>query len=63
MTCRFTKQIDATYQSILEKLEQSEPDLANLAQEYQQVAQRDYFHSKLGQQVRSRLMAARGDEQ
>jgi hypothetical protein len=63
LTCRFTKQIDATYQSILEKLEQSEPDLANLAQEYQQVAQRDYFHSKLGQQVRSRLMAARGDEQ
>ena len=63
LTCRFTKQVDTTYQTLLEKLEQPEPDLANLAQEYQQVTQRDYFHSKLGQQVRSRLMAARGDAQ
>lgn len=63
LTCRFTQQVDTTYQTLLEKLEQPEPDLANLAQEYQQVTQRDYFHSKLGQQVRSRLMAARGDAQ
>lgn len=63
LTCRFTQQVDTTYHTLLEKLEQPEPDLANLAQEYQQVTQRDYFHSKLGQQVRSRLMAARGDAQ
>lgn len=63
LTCRFTQQVDTAYQTLLEKMEQPEPDLAALAQEYQQVAQRDYFHSKLGQQVRARLMAARGDAQ
>lgn len=63
LTCRFLQQVDTGYQTLLEKLQQPEPDLVNLAQEYQQVAQRDYFHSKLGQQVRSRLLAARGDEQ
>lgn len=62
LTCRFTKQVDTAYQSLLEKLDESEPNLAALAQEYQQIEQRDYFHSTLGQQVRTRLLAARGDD-
>lgn len=63
LTCRFTKQVDSAYQSLLEKLDQPEPNLAALAQEYQQVAQRDYFRSTLGQQVRERLLATRGDDE
>ena len=62
LTCRFSKQIDAAYQILLERIEQPEPNLSVLAQEYQQIAQRDYFHSQLGQQVRTRLLASRGDE-
>ena len=62
LTCRFTKQVDTAYQTLLDQFEQPEPNLAALAQEYQQTVQRDYFHSALGQQVRARLLAARGDE-
>lgn len=58
----FTKQVDIAYQSILERLKQPEPNLAVLAQEYQQIVQRDYFHSKIGQYVREKLLASRGDE-
>ena len=63
LTCRFTKQVDAAYQSLLEKLDLPEPNLATLSQEFQQIVQHDYFQSPLGQQVRARLLAARGDEQ
>ncbi len=62
LTCRFTRQVDVVYQTLLEKMEQPKTSLSALAQEYQQVAQRDYFHSQFGQQVRIRLLAARGDE-
>jgi len=62
LTRRFTKQVDTAYHSLLEKLEQPEPNLAALAQEFQQIEQRDYFHSTLGQQVRARLLTARGDD-
>lgn len=62
LTCWFTKQVDIAYQSLLEKLEQPRPNFTALAQEYQQIAQRDYFHSTLGQQVYTRLLAARGDD-
>ncbi|MRR29014.1 ChrB protein [bacterium] len=61
LTSRFTKQVDIAYQTMLDQLGQSEPNLVALAQEYQQIIQRDYFHSALGQQVRNRLLAARGD--
>jgi hypothetical protein len=53
--------VDIAYQTMLDQLGQSEPNLVALAQEYQQIIQRDYFHSALGQQVRNRLLAARGD--
>lgn len=58
----FSKQVDAAYQILLSKLDQAEPDLMSLAQEYQQIQHRDYFHSILGQQVRERLLAAHGVE-
>jgi hypothetical protein len=58
----FSKQIDAVYQGLLNRLEQPEADLSAPAQEYQQVQQRDYFQSRIGQQVRARLLSARGEE-
>ena len=48
------------YQEILEELSQEEPDLIALSRKYQQVRAQDYFHSETGQQVRVRLMSARG---
>ena len=62
LTLFFAKQVNVAYQSLQEKLIQPGPNLAALAQEYQQIAQRDYFHSELGQQIRARLLKARGDE-
>ena len=62
LTLFFGKQVNVAYQSLQEKLIQPGPNLAALAQEYQQIAQRDYFHSELGQQIRARLLKARGDE-
>ena len=62
LTCLFTKQTDSAYQTLIVKLEQPNSDLMALAQEYQQIQPRNYFHSNLGQQVRERLLAARGGE-
>jgi hypothetical protein len=62
LTLFFAKQVNVAYQSLQEKLNQPGPNLAALAQEYQQIAQRDYFHSELGQQIRARVLTARGDE-
>ncbi len=62
LVIQFTKQIDVAYQVMLTRFEQPDTDLTALAQEYQQIQQRDYFHSRIGQQVRKRFLAARGEE-
>ncbi|MRS02556.1 ChrB protein [bacterium] len=62
LVLQFTNQVNVAYQAIINRLAQPQPDMATLAQEYQQVNQRDYFHSELGQQLRERLLTARGDE-
>ncbi len=58
----FSKQTDTSYQALLARFEAPDPDLAALSQEYQQIRQRDYFHTRVGQQVRERLLSARGEE-
>ena len=58
----FTQQVENEYRRILAALAAVEPDLAALARQYQQAQANDYFGSPLGQQVRSALLAARGDE-
>lgn len=63
LTRLFTGQVETAYRALLEKLSRPDPDAASLAQEYQQIAQRDYFHSPLGQEVRARFLAVRGDEE
>ena len=60
LTCLFSNQIDLAYQALLAKCDQPDCHLTALAQEYQQISLRDYFHSTLGQQVYERLLAARG---
>jgi hypothetical protein len=57
---QFQARVDVAYQEILEELSQEEPDLIALSRKYQQVRAQDYFHSETGQQVRIRLMSARG---
>lgn len=58
----FSSQVDKAYQEVWMKLEQADADSRKLAQAYQQIRQRDYFQSALGQQVRERLLALREDE-
>ncbi len=57
---QFQARVDATYQEILDELEQDNADLVALSRKYQQVRAQDYFYSELGRHVRERLMSARG---
>ena len=57
---QFQARVDATYQEILDELEQDNADLVALSRKYQQVRAQDYFYSELGRHVRERLMNARG---
>jgi hypothetical protein len=58
---KFNKQVDDVYVKLLKKLEKSGADLQEISQQYQQTAAQDFFHSKLGLQVRDKLMAGRGE--
>ena len=60
LTRRFLERVDAIYREILQELAQEDADLVMLSRKYQQTRAQDYFHSVLGQQVRDRLLAARG---
>ncbi len=61
---QFVEQVEAAYQEVRAGLAHRERDLAALAQQYQQVRQKDYFGSKLGQAVYHALLAAReGDDE
>jgi len=58
----FLEQVNQAYREILTALQQSNPDLAALARQYQQTIVKDYFHSELGQRVCEALISARGGE-
>ncbi len=57
---QFLTKVDAAYEEILADLEKGNTDLVALSRRYQQVRAQDYFHSELGQQVRTKILAARG---
>ena len=57
---QFLEKVEAIYRDILAELEQEDADLVALSRKYQQTRAQDYFQSALGQQVRDRLLAARG---
>ena len=59
---RFSSQVDKAYQEILTKMDKLDADPGKLSQLYQQVRQRDYFHSPVGQLVRGKLLAVREGE-
>jgi hypothetical protein len=63
LSCLFSKHVDLAYHALLMKCGGSDSNWTALAQEYQQISLRDYFHSPLGQQVREQLLAARGGDE
>jgi hypothetical protein len=57
---QFREQADQAYGEILKQLGKRKPDLEALSRQYQQVRQRDYFHSQVGEEVRTVLLSKRG---
>jgi hypothetical protein len=57
---QFREQADQAYGEILKELGKRNPDLEALSRQYQQVRQRDYFHSQVGEEVRTVLLSKRG---
>lgn len=56
---QFEEPVEVAYREILQGIKGSKHDLAGLSKRYQQVQTRDFFHHKLGQQVRDKLLAAK----
>lgn len=57
---QFQSEVESIYRAILQSLKRKKPDLADLSRKYQQALAQDFFESKLAQQVRDALLAARG---
>ena len=62
ITQKFTEQVDMVYSELLNKLKKNRVDLQEIARQYQQTAAQDFFHSKLGIQVREKLTSKRGEK-
>ena len=62
ITGQFTAQVDTVYSDLLKKLEKPRANVEEIARQYRQVASQDFFHSKLGQQVREKLTSKRGEK-
>lgn len=61
LVSQFVEQVNGEYAELLKKLNRKNPDLAELSRQYQQIQGKDYFDSDVGQQVRERLMALKGE--
>ena len=59
---KFIKQVDAIYADLLKQLKKSKPDVQEIATAYQQAVSQDFFHSKLGLQLRNKLASKRRGE-
>lgn len=59
---QFNEQVDAAYADLLKRIKKSRPDLQEISRQYQQIAAQDFFHSKLGQEVRKKLTFKRGEK-
>ena len=62
LTQRFNEQVDAIYSDLLKKLEKPRADLQEISRHYQLTTSQDFFHSKLGLQVREKLTSRRGEK-
>jgi hypothetical protein len=58
---QFQEQVDKLYSDLLKRLEKPRTDVQEIARDYQQAASQDFFHSRLGQLVREKLTAKRGE--
>ncbi len=59
LIAQFQNQVDEAYRGLLDRIVLKQVELTKAAQEYQQLKQRDYFASEIGQQIRDRLLAGR----
>jgi ChrB-like protein len=59
---QFDQQVETVYSDLLKKLEKPRADLQEISRQYQQTASQDFFHSKLGSQVREKLTLRRGEK-
>lgn len=57
---QFHEQVDAVYSDLLKQLETPGAELQEISQRYQEAALKDFFHSRLGTQVREKLTSKRG---
>lgn len=60
IVAQFQAQVDEGYAELVAYLEQPDSDRETLSRQYQQLQQKDYFHSPLGRQVRELLLMERG---
>jgi len=58
---QFNEQVDAIYSDLLKRIDKPRADLQEISQQYQQAASMDFFHSKLGNQLREKLLSKRGE--
>ncbi len=58
---QFEQRVKSIYGKILADLKHKQRDLAVLSKQYQQAQALDFFPSRLGQQVRSKLLTAEGN--
>jgi hypothetical protein len=59
---QFQERVDALYLDLLERLKKPKPDFQEISREYQQALSQDFFHSKLGPQVREKITSRRGEQ-
>ena len=60
ITDQFIKQVDSSYKALLKKMSKKNPNFSELSREFQQIASRDYFKSKLGKEIRETLLSLKG---
>jgi hypothetical protein len=58
---QFTEPVESEYREMLAALKKKGCDLASLSKQYQEVQTRDYFGSRLGLEVREKLLSAGGE--
>ena len=55
-------QVDREYNLLLKQLSRKNRNLIEISRQYQQIVERDYFHSETGKQVKEKLLALRGEK-
>ena len=59
---QFNEQVETVYSDLLRRLDKPRADLEEISRQYQQTVSQDFFHSKVGLQVREKLTSKRGEK-